>query len=478
MNLKLSKKTLAIIAIILAISGYFLIEKINNPVEEITKTSESFSGKPWQNEKIKAEIVDWKTYKNKEYGFEIKYPTEYQFETNNNTLADNAVFDSYFINSNGYDFQISKVKHNDINEWYQDWRGNFLEGEVDCEPCNMGDAKNQRIIYSRDVKIGVNSVKEVRVEGSPYIDTNFYFIKDSYLYSFYYRGLGGRVRLINEKYKEPYYWEQFEYKKEIDQLRDVDLFLFKKIISTFRFVEKNSETGSFSVVYPNGGEILNVGEKYTIKLSYLGLDYSDNHKTVLWLKKRDKEGYVSNVGSSPISAMLINKSLYSWIVPNTVFSAGAGGDFRLESGDNYFIEAQVYMGPEIDFNCWLDWEKKCLLAERIVASDASDNTFTIKNSFVKPIITIISPDGGEKWQKGKKYNISWQASSFVKTINIFLTSPDSSYLITDDSPNNGIYEWTIPAEIPLDDYYKIDIVSESGYIEDRGGSNTVFSIVQ
>lgn len=468
---KFFKIALTIVAIIfLALSYLYLTGKIklnNEPIEEITEITQ-------KTETAENETNNWKIYKNKEYGFEIKYPTEYQFEINNNMPAGDLAFDSSFVGSNGYDFQISKVKYNNINDWYQDWRSNFTEGKEEYGQSGM---TNQQINYSRDVKIGDNLIKEVRVDG-PYADTNFYFIKDSYLYSFYYRGLGGRVRLINEKYKEPYYWEQFEYKKEIDQLRGVDLALFKKIISTFRFIEKNSETGSFSVVYPNGGEILNAGEKHIIKLSYSELDYSDNNKIVLLLKKKDKEGYVSNVGSSPIPAMPINKSLYSWTVPNTVFSAGAGGDFRLESGDNYFIEAQVYMGPEVDFNCWLDWEKECLLAENIVASDASDSTFTIKNSFTKPIVTIISPNGGEKWQKGKKYNISWQASSFIKTVDIFLTSPGPSYLITEGSPNNGIYEWIVPADIPIDDYYQIYIVLETGIIEDRDGSDAVFSVIQ
>lgn len=108
----------------------------------------------------------------------------------------------------------------------------------------------------------------------------------------------------------------------------------------------------------------------------------------------------------------------------------------------------------------------------------SDKPFSIKSSFVKPIVTVVFPNGGEKLQKGKKYNIRWQASSFIKSVTIFLTSPGPSYMVVDNTPNDGIYEWTIPEKIPIDSYYQITVDLKTGIMEDRDSSDAIFSIIQ
>ncbi len=179
-------------------------------------------------------MADWKTYRNDEYGFEVKYPSEYEAGINENVPLDDLVFDLTFIHSNGYNFQIRKTDYKNIDDWYLNWRKGFKEGPQEYE---SGVSINPSIDYVENMEINGLPAKKVVIKGMPYVDTDIYFLKN-HLHSFSYMGVAGRSGDINEKYGDIlYYWERDDYKKEIEQLRQKDLFLFNQILSTFKFIK-------------------------------------------------------------------------------------------------------------------------------------------------------------------------------------------------------------------------------------------------
>lgn len=81
---------------------------------------------------------------------------------------------------------------------------------------------------------------------------------------------------------------------------------------------------------------------------------------------------------------------------------------------------------------------------------------------MQPYITIISPNGGERWQKDTavKYIIKWD-DNIDGLIRIELLKDDKYYRLIRDSVNSpmNIFVWTIPQDIPSDSTYKIRVYS-------------------
>ncbi len=82
--------------------------------------------------------------------------------------------------------------------------------------------------------------------------------------------------------------------------------------------------------------------------------------------------------------------------------------------------------------------------------DYSDGCFSIVSA-VTPSITVLSPNGGERWQVGKAYSITWKSNG-LEQININLLSADpvneGSYrvarLVSNLSALIGNYSWVVP----------------------------------
>lgn len=82
-----------------------------------------------------------------------------------------------------------------------------------------------------------------------------------------------------------------------------------------------------------------------------------------------------------------------------------------------------------------------------------------------PSITVLSPNGGERWHTGDVYRITWRSSG-VSTVNIYLydSSISGSGSTNYITPNNravsatqGYYDWTIPFNITGSANYRIRI---------------------
>ncbi len=70
-------------------------------------------------------------------------------------------------------------------------------------------------------------------------------------------------------------------------------------------------------------------------------------------------------------------------------------------------------------------------------------------------ITITSPHSGNCWEKGKTYTITWTKSGTMNAnVKIRLYQGGTKILsITDSTPNNGSYGWTVPATVADGSYY-------------------------
>jgi hypothetical protein len=156
---------------------------------------------------------------------------------------------------------------------------------------------------------------------------------------------------------------------------------------------------TITITSPNGGERWEVGSWHNITWTSTGtvgdvkIEYSNNGTP--W---RTIVNSTANDGS------------YNWRVPN---EPAENGLIRIRETDN---------DP----------------------SDVSDGVFSI----VMPAsITVTSPNGGETWEVGSEQKITWTSTGDVGNIKIEY-SPDSGLswtAIVTSTSNDGIYQWTVPA---------------------------------
>ncbi len=89
-------------------------------------------------------------------------------------------------------------------------------------------------------------------------------------------------------------------------------------------------------------------------------------------------------------------------------------------------------------------------------------------------ITVISPNGGEKWIMGRTYDITW-TSQGVDWVMIVLQGPSSRTITAETSASSGKYSWTLPTDLQPGDTYKILIGDTATSLSDE--SDDYFSII-
>lgn len=88
---------------------------------------------------------------------------------------------------------------------------------------------------------------------------------------------------------------------------------------------------------------------------------------------------------------------------------------------------------------------------------ARSNNDLIQN-LVPPAIQVTSPNGGEVWQKGETYNITWLNLNFTGNVKITVTkAPFTNIVLADNLTNIGSYQWTIPMSFTVGDAYKVKV---------------------
>jgi Leucine-rich repeat (LRR) protein len=156
---------------------------------------------------------------------------------------------------------------------------------------------------------------------------------------------------------------------------------------------------TITVTAPNGGETWegttsqNITWSSTGSIANVKLEYSTNN------------------GSSwnTITASTTNSGTYNWTVPNT-------------PSTNCLVKISDTAGP---------------------AADTSDAVFTIAS---QRTLTVIAPNGGQRWFINSTYAITWSSTGSISTVMIeYSTNIGGSWTtITSSTSNTGTYNWTIP----------------------------------
>ena len=80
---------------------------------------------------------------------------------------------------------------------------------------------------------------------------------------------------------------------------------------------------------------------------------------------------------------------------------------------------------------------------------------------ISPNITVTSPNGGETWQMGSSYNITWNDNISSNVMIDLYRSGTFETTITNPTISNGTYNWSIPTNLTESSSYKVKISSTS-----------------
>ena len=179
--------------------------------------------------------------------------------------------------------------------------------------------------------------------------------------------------------------------------------------------------GTLKVTTPNGGQKWKTGKKYAIK----------------WVK--------GNAGGTVKIQLLKSGKHYKWVSKKT------------KNDGNYIwkIPTTVVTGSA--------YKVKIVSVKNKKVFDKSNKNFTITktdNSGGNSSLTVLVPNGGEKWKTKKSYPIKWSkvnAGSYVKIQ--LLKSGKHQIWISERTKNDGKFTWKIPATVTSSSAYKIKISS-------------------
>lgn len=195
---------------------------------------------------------------------------------------------------------------------------------------------------------------------------------------------------------------------------------------------------SVIALYPNGGEALDPGTKYTVKWRVVGP--SCGSAQALEVLTSAREGWVIALSATGGS--------YVWTVP----ALTPGGGHRLWVYD-----------------------------PRSRAEDESDGTFAI-NEAPPPEgcnALVISPNGGEALKRGGLHLVKWStvgsATGCGKSETIDLIRPDGEVVPVAWAIYGESYNWRVPADLPVGSGYRLRVKDDATGAKDL--SDADFSIV-
>src|SRR2546425_330455 len=159
--------------------------------------------------------------------------------------------------------------------------------------------------------------------------------------------------------------------------------------------------GALAVTSPNGGEQWTVGSVQPItwtstgSLANVKLEYS-------------KDDFAT---STVIVASVPNSGTYNWTIPDAISATVK-------------VRVSDVTDPE--------------------AKDVSDANFKIKS-----LVTVTSPNGGEKWNVASTQPITWTNTGTVANVKLEYSKDNfaTATVISASAPNTGSYTWTIPDAI-------------------------------
>lgn len=191
----------------------------------------------------------------------------------------------------------------------------------------------------------------------------------------------------------------------------------------------SAQLGTITVLSPNGGETWYTGQTYPISWTYVNLIGTVYIQLVPY----------SSTSTQPTITIATNVPIengsYAWTIPSTI-------------------------NPNGLYKIRIVW----ISVLGVYIADESDAPFTITSGYVTPSITVTSPNGGENWQIGQTYPITWNYTNLTGTVRIELVSPAMTpvaNIIAEAPIEDGVYYWTIPNSVFPASFYRIHIVWNS-----------------
>ncbi|MBN2460670.1 MAG: hypothetical protein JXB60_03600, partial [Candidatus Cloacimonetes bacterium] len=114
----------------------------------------------------------------------------------------------------------------------------------------------------------------------------------------------------------------------------------------------------------------------------------------------------------------------------------------------------------------------------VTESPGAVNINQILGEITEPMITVLSPNGGEEWEQGSTHNVLWSSINFTDNVKIELDQVwlRNREVLVSSTENDGIWEWSIPVDQEVSDYYSI-IISDAADGDPWDDSNSAFSII-
>lgn len=167
------------------------------------------------------------------------------------------------------------------------------------------------------------------------------------------------------------------------------------------------------VVSPNGGEILQKGSAGLLR----------------WVPAVNGGGLVKILlhgagGTVDISTGTEDDGEFQWAVPGGVPDAA-----------DYRIEVSSVATPSL--------------------SDFSDGEFSIELPLLP--VTVVSPNGGESLLRGATESIRWSGTTADELVAIRLLNGANKLDIANNTPGDGLFEWTIPTWLPTIGGFLIEV---------------------
>ncbi len=179
-----------------------------------------------------------------------------------------------------------------------------------------------------------------------------------------------------------------------------------------------SAPSSITVTTPNGGEAYVQGEVLPIAWNTTGTVGS----SVMIVARGAGQAYT-------VSASTNNDGGFNWPIPATQFP-----------GTDYRIEVSSVTTPTL--------------------TDSSDGAFTIAAPTPADSLTLLSPNGGENIPRGTTFEIRWSSTGNVgTTIKIVIRRGTYSSTLAGGTPNDGSYNWNIPANYGSGTGWTMEVIS-------------------
>ncbi|MFY7886284.1 MAG: hypothetical protein ACOVOV_15715, partial [Dolichospermum sp.] len=224
----------------------------------------------------------------------------------------------------------------------------------------------------------------------------------------------------------------------------------------------------------------------TIKLRiiarYNTQSYGSNPPTY-WIDSSDFEVPVKNPsGTITVTAPNGNVNLNALTNYNTTWTAnGTSGFFDVLYSSTGLNGSYTTLASNITANNY-SWNVNNTPSNAVYIKVQDKNNTCRKdfsnnaNTIIAATPVLIAPNGGETWNVNTSQQITWNANSIYNTLVIEYSTDNGNNwnIITNNAPNTGAYNWTVPNTISSQVLVRI---SNAGNASLTDVSNAVFNIV-